>query len=588
MSLLLVSLAALFVGPVLMRLARGAAVQVMDGFVLVAVGGLCLLHLLPEGIAGGGAWALVAAAGGLVLPAAAEKALHGAHRGILALAMLGLAIHAGMDGAALSTSHEHLGMGVALHRLPMGLLIWLAVGRRSTAAGLATLVGVALATLGGYLAGPALLAAAPAMATAIFQALVAGSLLHVVMHDASPEGAHEHEHPKPEPAAHCCHHDAPEDEHHGHDHDAPTGRLAGGYASIGAVLGVGALLLLGEPHAHGGHDHGVFETFVGLSLVTAPALVLAYLIASLLHAFLPPAAQSWLGRGGSTTQAAKGVAFGLPLPICSCGVLPLYESLTKAGVPAAAGVAFLVATPELGLDAILISLPLLGGELTVARVVAAVIVAFVAALLVSRLIAPNPHPISDSAAPHEPAATRLRAGLRYGFGDLVDSTLPWVLIGLVIAAYAAPLLDPARFAGLSSWLQVPLFAVIGVPIYVCAAGATPLAAVLVSKGVSAGAAVAFLLTGPATNATTFGVLTQLHGRRAALGFAIVVAGAAISVGWSIDLLLGPVTIDLPTGHHHESAPWYGVASLAALIALLIASLLRQGPRGMVGQVVHGH
>ena len=102
---------------------------------------------------------------------------------------------------------------------------------------------------------------------------------------------------------------------------------------------------------------------------------------------------------------------------------------------------------------------------------------------------------------------------RTGFVDVLDETGPWIVFGLAVAALMATELDPDGLASLPNSIQLPLFALIGLPVYVCASGATPLVAVLIALGVSPGAALVFLLTGPAMNVTTFGVLTKLHGRR---------------------------------------------------------------------------
>ena len=114
---------------------------------------------------------------------------------------------------------------------------------------------------------------------------------------------------------------------------------------------------------------------------------------------------------------------------------------------------------------------------------------------------------------------RWRAVWRTGFVDVLDETGPWIVFGLAVAALMAAELDLSGLASLPNSIQLPLFALIGLPVYVCAPGATPLVAVLIALGVSPGAALVFLLTGPATNVTTFGVLTKLHGRAVAIGFA---------------------------------------------------------------------
>ncbi len=156
---------------------------------------------------------------------------------------------------------------------------------------------------------------------------------------------------------------------------------------IGALLGIALLVVL---HVSG-TEHGdaalrtVWFSFQGLALESAPALLIAYLMAGLAHAFIAPGKLAWLNRGSSLRQGVSGMALGLPLPICSCGVVPLYESLVKQKVSTAAAVAFLIATPELGIDAILMSVPLLGVPFTIVRVAVAALVALIVALIMARL-----------------------------------------------------------------------------------------------------------------------------------------------------------------------------------------------------------
>ena len=176
---------------------------------------------------------------------------------------------------------------------------------------------------------------------------------------------------------------------HAHAHDA-SGELdpvqTKIWAAAGTLFGVLAMVAgpMVSPDVVGSNVTTFLRTLGVLLLESAPALLLGYALAGLVPFLLTASRAAALGRGSRLSQSLKGVAFGLPLPVCSCGVLPLYESLIRRGAPPVAAMAFFVATPELGLDAVLLSVPLLGTSLTVARVVAAFLVAVIVAHLVGR------------------------------------------------------------------------------------------------------------------------------------------------------------------------------------------------------------
>lgn len=582
------SLFALFIGPfaypLLRRATRGLAL--LDGFLLVSVAGLVLLHLLPHSLHVAGGSAAIAALAGLLLPLIADRWWGSAKSsqknglGWLALlALAGLCCHALMDGLALalpSTDHSQkenglLALAVLLHRLPFGLaLAWLLIPRWGQRAAWSVIALVAAMTSLGYIAGNPLNRILPLHMMALFQAFITGSLLHVLF-----------EHRSSEPEA---------------DEAPPY------WSGLGALLGIGLLWMISSEHG-GVHAHqagaSMGHAFMEIALESAPALLLAYLGASLMFAFLRPAAISWLGRGSALSQSARGMLFGLPLPICSCGVVPLYQSLVRAGAPATAGMAFLIATPELGLDAILLSFPLLGAKMTWLRLAAAAIAAVVVSLLVGRMMGTQSQEVPTAPKAEEapqPLSQRLKSGLVYGFGENADHTMPWILAGLFLAALLQPLLPAQSLAKMPMMMQVPLAALIGMPIYVCASGSTPFVAILIAKGLSPGAAIAFLLTGPATNITTFGILSSLHNKRVATAFAVSMIAVSCLLGWSVDLFFQvPVTTVL--GHHHHSPSTLQILSLGAIGLITLSTLLRNGPRFLLGQLIpayappvnhHGH
>ncbi len=334
----------------------------------------------------------------------------------------------------------------------------------------------------------------------------------------------------------------------------------------------------------------VSHRFLELALQSAPALVVGYLLAGLAAAFLPQASLAWTRRGSRWEQSARGMLFGLPIPICSCGVVPLYQSLVRRGVPVPAAMAFLVATPELEIGAVMLSFPLLGAELTAARLLAAMAVA----LLIGALIGgrtPAPHAARDQHKGRQMSEAtfkdRLERAMRFGLREVVDDTAPWIVVGLAIAAIVTAAGTPDWLAHMPVGIDVIIFAALGLPIYVCASGATPLAAALIFAGASPGAAIAFLLSGPATNVTTLGVLSKLHDKRTATLFGVGVVVLAIGVGYAINLAL-PASMPTPSGQLGELAhdSWWQWAGLFAAAVLFGVSLLRRGPRNWLHTVLH--
>jgi uncharacterized membrane protein YraQ (UPF0718 family) len=421
-------------------------------------------------------------------------------------------------------------------------------------------------TVAGYLGGGALHELAGSGGIQLYQALVGGSLVHVVFHRS--------------------HRDAPPEV------TRSTRRSEGSGAILAAAILTGLVLAEGVAHEATGAAHGgpgfLGRLFV-LSAESAPALLLAYLFAGALHAFLPSTSIRWMSRGGPVSSAGRGMLVGLPLPICSCGVVPLYRTLVQKGAPPAAAMAFLVATPELGLDAIFLSIPLLGPQMTVLRLVAA----GTAALLVGwwvggRLKARTALPVAaDGDAAAASLGARTRQALRTGLGEVVDHTAPWIVVGLIIAALAAPLLEGGWLASLPPVVDVLLFALLGFPTYVCASSATPLVATFLATGLSPGAAIAFLITGPATNATTLGVVGGVHGRRVALTFAGTLVGLAVGTGLLINFIVGRVPVPSLQQLVEEVPGPVQQISLLLLLLLFLTSIFRRGIRSFVGELKEG-
>lgn len=629
-ALLVLASLSLLVGPICGAMGNRFRVvhAWVDGFALTLVGGLCVVFVLPHVVGEIGVVGLVFAAGGAALPWLGHRLRRG-RSWSFGLVSLALVAHVVLDGAVLATRSDDtlLAWAVLAHRLPVGFAVVVVVHalRKSAAVPWGLALMMIAATGLGYLAGPSVVAWFPHSTQAALEAIVAGMLLHVVFmgHDVKADApalghamsplARDHQHRgyaggSSNHHAHAHDHGQAHSGHAHRDHQAGINageEPAGGstsarwWAATGTLSGLLVLLAGGvflSPHALEGSSVPTFLRTLGvLVLESSPALLLGYGLAGVIPFVLTPSRTSSLARGGRLIQSLRGVAFGLPLPVCSCGVLPLFESLVRRGAPPAAAMAFFVATPELGFDAVLLSVPLLGASLTAARVVSAFAVALLVALLVggrSRTHASREEEPVRASSVAEPWSSRIQASLRFGFVEMFDHTMPWIALGLIVAALAEPMLSHGAIEGVPPVLQVPAAALFGVSVYVCASGATPVAALALHKGLSAGAAIAFLIAGPATNVTTFGVLARLHGRQTALRFGVSVAALAVLAGWTVDALgiLGAPILDAHAAAEAHGS-WFAWICVAVLVALTVASLFRQGPRGALRQIlepIHAH
>ena len=561
---------ALCAGPLMVWLLRSHAwsTVALDSFCLITVSGFVLLHLLPESVAQAGWMVLPLALLGFVLPSIAERTLHQGHQGmrrvVIFLAVLGVAAHTILDGLFLNLggdahqghghkiTHELTAWAVILHRIPEGLGIWWIVPRTLGVLPAVVLTVASISgTLFGYFMGESVLTNGSQNALALLQSLLVGSPLHVVLHAHIP---------------------APRDKGRFH------------WASVlGAAIGVAVLGYVIHDHFPKGRYGSPVDVFVNLALESAPALLIAYVMVGLCHAFMPASWLKNMSRGPKLTQAFRGVAIGLPLPVCSCGVVPIYRQLISQGATIAAAIAFLVATPELELAAVMLTWQLMGGEVALVRIGMAAVLALVVGVLVASFTKQSElDPLADADecsmpdAKPEGFALRLKSAFVFGFGRAVDSTATWIFTGLFLSALLMPYVDPEWIAGLPPGIDVPIAALIGLPLYVCATGSTPMAAMLLVQGLSPGAVLALLLTGPATNITTFGVLAKLHGKRASLIFACSMWAGAVGLGYVANWAISaPELSSFDNGNQPSTLAW---SILWIMVAVFTLSLLRQGVR----------
>jgi len=331
----------------------------------------------------------------------------------------------------------------------------------------------------------------------------------------------------------------------------------------------------------------VWDFIKAFWLVTAqmaPWLILGFLVAGLLSVFVSP---RWLERhlgGKGMGPVWKASLFGVPLPLCSCGVIPVAASLRRHGASPAATTAFLISTPQTGVDSVAVTGALMGPVFAVFRPLAALLTGVLGGGLVQVAEGREPTVTDGTEADGPPAhGNRLRAALSYGFETLPRDIGKSLILGLLLAAVISVLIPAGslnRFMG-GGVIPVLVMMVVGIPLYVCATGSVPLAAGFIHAGVSPGAALAFLIAGPATNAATLTTLLKVLGKRTTIIYLGTVAFSAFAGGLLLDGVAGSLDLRVPMlhgGHAHEGVDWLDHC-WAALLVMVMAWAFRPGRSG---------
>lgn len=314
------------------------------------------------------------------------------------------------------------------------------------------------------------------------------------------------------------------------------------------------------------------ETFYFLNEMSI-YLVFGLLIAGVLHIVFPDSlVRKHLGKG-SFGSVLKATLFGIPIPLCSCGVVPVAKSLEKSGASKGAIVSFLIATPQIGADSFMITYSLLGWVFGVFRVAASFFTALIAGLWVN-ILSPKAAFGVSSKIINGDDSLRQRAGRLFHYieFELLGSIANALIIGVLIAGLISAFLPESIFETYlgSPFLSMVLMMVIGVPLYVCASASTPIAASLLLKGISPGAALVFLLTGPATNAVNISTVSSIIGKKFTALYIGIVALVSLLLGGILNLLSGHFQIAEHIHHHHEVLPSFlRIAGTFILVIMLL-------------------
>jgi HflK protein len=346
---------------------------------------------------------------------------------------------------------------------------------------------------------------------------------------------------------------------------------------------------------------------------SGPYLLAGFLIAGALKVVIP---ERWIYRNlgqDNTRSVFLASLFGVPIPLCSCSVIPTAMSLKRSGASKGATTSFLISTPETGVDSIGVTYALMDPIMTVVRPFSALVTAFASGTLVNRIVkrgwddqpeedvqqrlieseAEHDHAghshdghdhghaaADDASCCHEPdaapkpgAKAKAKEAWNYAFVTLMADLTPWFILGFVVSGLIT-LVVPDDFFGSTlpnGWMSMMAMLVIGVPLYICATASTPVAAALIAKGLDPGSALILLLAGPATNIATIAVVRGFLGRRVLYAYLGSIAFCSLALGFAVNALYSmlntsPMTAVGPLSAEHSS--WFAQATGLILLGLL--------------------
>ena len=326
--------------------------------------------------------------------------------------------------------------------------------------------------------------------------------------------------------------------------------------------------------------------FVRLLNEMSPYLLLGFLIAGIMHAFVPRTLYSRYLAGNDFRSAASAALLGVPLPLCSCGVIPTAMSMRREGASKAATVSFLISTPQTGVDSIAATASLLGLPFAVLRPVAAFVTALFGGTLAGALSSGEEsvggvHTAADSDRPKS-FAGKCRLALRYGFVDMMQDIGRWLVLGLLIAGLITIFLPDDFFARFGDYplMNMAIVLLLSIPMYLCATGSVPVAAALMLKGLSPGAALVLLMAGPATNMAAILVIGKVLGRKTLIVYLLSIIVGAVAFGLAVDMLLpaewfSAVSHGEFCSHCTTGSQWWKTVSSVLFVVLLVAAYVRK-------------
>ncbi|MDM5271715.1 SO_0444 family Cu/Zn efflux transporter [Sulfurovum sp. zt1-1] len=324
----------------------------------------------------------------------------------------------------------------------------------------------------------------------------------------------------------------------------------------------------------------LFENILVLANAMSFYILIGLLIAGIMKQLIPDDfISSHLGENKSAS-VIKATIFGIPMPVCSCSVIPLAKSLQKEGASKGAVQSFLISTPITGVDSILATYSFFGWFFTLYRVVTSVIIAIITGILQNFMdnkesVKAEESTCCSSCGCHantveEKKGFSSKEALKYAYVTLFGDIYKALLIGLIFGGVFTTFIPKEILEPLFEYQFLTYFAVlvIAMPLYVCATASLPIAAAFMLSGMSGGAAFVFLSAGPATNTVTMGVVAQMFGKKALILYLGSIASFSILFGYLFDTFFGKLEIlNITTEVEHFSV--LDTASTIVMFGLIV-------------------
>ena len=312
--------------------------------------------------------------------------------------------------------------------------------------------------------------------------------------------------------------------------------------------------------------NGISSLFLEMS----PFLMLGFLISGLLYIIISKETiADNLGKPGALS-VIKAAIFGVPMPLCSCGVIPVAASLYKRGASKGATLSFLISTPQTGVDSILITYGMLGPVFAMTRPVIALITGVIGGLFTEQI---NSEDYTTSIKTnHKHPKKTLKDAIKYAFISLPQDIAGPLIKGILMAGLITLLIPDNFFQdyGITGWSAMILMAVLSIPMYICATASVPIAAGLISSGIEPGAAFVFLMAGPATNIATISVIINTLGKKIVYIYLSTIFTCSIISGALINKF---IIINLNSMHHQMNHNnWLNILSGLLLLAVCIYAI----------------